>query len=87
MDEAIVKAALNAKFGDEPDENVQYVIIRGLSALGFQLPIHGSESVIEAALSAVIPLIEAAAFERAAGIAEERSLQARNAVSTIREEG
>jgi len=47
-----VQAALNVKPFDDGDENVQYILLRGLAAIGFKLPAHASWDVMEAAIDA-----------------------------------
>ena len=56
LTEEMVEAALNAA-SDELPESVQYALIRGLSAMGWEHPNVGSWDVMRAALSAVLPLI------------------------------
>lgn len=48
----MVEAALNVKPFDDGDENVQYILLRGLSAMGFKLPSHATWDVMRAALEA-----------------------------------
>ena len=50
-DEA-VEAALASKPFDDGDEVMQYILMRGLSAIGFKLPTAGSWDVMRAALLA-----------------------------------
>lgn len=49
-----IEAALNAKT-DELPEGVQYVLVRGLHAMGWELPASGSWEVMEAAILAALP--------------------------------
>ncbi len=51
---AAIVAALNAKT-DELPEGVQYVLLRGLHAMGWEMPTSGSWEVMEAAILAALP--------------------------------
>ena len=51
---AAIEAALNAET-DELPEGVQYVLLRGLHAMGWEQPTSGSWEVLEAAILAALP--------------------------------
>ena len=74
----MVERALNATT-DELPEGLQYVLIRGLSAMGWQMPADGSQEVMRAALTAALEGREEPdiARIRAEAVAEERERCAR----------
>lgn len=72
--ERAVELALNCKPFSDGDEAVQYILIRGLSAIGFNLPSHASWDVMRQALLAALPALGMGwreALERAANLVED----------------